>query len=151
MLEYRVFTATRPGLTPGVPPGHESLMWVANSATLISGERDAVLVDTFLTIEHGEQLADEVAATGKNLTSIYITHGHGDHFFGINALKRRFPNAKPVSTAAVVDRMATQLEPAMMDGVFRRGFPGQIPDDPGMAERLDGETLELEGIGRAHV
>jgi glyoxylase-like metal-dependent hydrolase (beta-lactamase superfamily II) len=144
-LEYRVFTAKRPGLTPGVPPGYESLMWVANSATLISGERDAVLVDTFLTIEHGEKLADVVAATGKNLTWIYITHGHGDHFFGINALNRRFPNAEAVSTASVVDRMATQFEPEMMDGVYRRGFPGQIPDDPGTAERLDGDELELEG------
>jgi glyoxylase-like metal-dependent hydrolase (beta-lactamase superfamily II) len=144
-LEYQVFTATRPGLTPGVPPGHEELMWVANSATLISGERDAVLVDTFLTIEHGEKLADEVAAAGKNLTYTYVTHGHGDHFFGINVLKRRFPGVKAVSTRAVVARMATQLEPEMMDGVFRRGFPGQIPDDPGTAEHLDREALELEG------
>ena len=45
-IEYRVFTATRPGLTPGVPPGYESLLWVANSATLIYGKQDAVLVDT---------------------------------------------------------------------------------------------------------
>ena len=120
-------------------------MCVANSATWIFGERDAVLVDTFLTIEHGEKLADEVAAAGKNLTYIYVTHGHGDHFFGINALKGRFPDVNAVSTPAVVARMASQLEPAMMDGVFRRGFPGQIPDDPGTAEPLDGEALELEG------
>jgi glyoxylase-like metal-dependent hydrolase (beta-lactamase superfamily II) len=144
-LEYRVFTATRPGLTPGVPPGHESLAWVANSAVLISGERDAVLVDTFLTVDHNEQLADEVAASGKRLTHVYITHAHGDHFFGINALRRRFPEVQAVSTAAVVDRMPTQLEPAMMDGVYRRGFPGQIPDDPGMAESLEGAALDLEG------
>jgi glyoxylase-like metal-dependent hydrolase (beta-lactamase superfamily II) len=144
-LEYRVFTATRPGLGRGVPPGYEPLMWVANSATLISGERDAVLVDTFLTIEHGAQLADQVAATGKRLTHIYITHGHGDHFFGINALRRRFPDVKAVATAPVLDRMATQFGPEMMDGVFRRAFPGQIPDDPGTAERLDGGSIELEG------
>ena len=45
-LRYKVFTVTRPGLNRDVPPGKESLMWVANSATLIYGERDAVLVDT---------------------------------------------------------------------------------------------------------
>jgi hypothetical protein len=50
-IEYRVFTARRPGLTPGVPPGYESLLWVANSATLIYGKQDAVLVDTFVTID----------------------------------------------------------------------------------------------------
>jgi glyoxylase-like metal-dependent hydrolase (beta-lactamase superfamily II) len=144
-LSYRVFTARRPGLSRGLPPGYESLMWVANSATLIYGERYAVLVDTFLTIDHGAELADEIAATGKNLTHIYVTHGHGDHFFGINALKARFPNVRAVATASVVERMATQFEPEMMDGIFRRAFPGQIPDDPGIAESLDGEVIELEG------
>jgi hypothetical protein len=74
-LEYQVFTARRPGLSRDVPPGYESLMWVANSATLIAGKRDAVLVDTFLTIDQGVKLADEIAATGKNLTYTYITHG----------------------------------------------------------------------------
>jgi glyoxylase-like metal-dependent hydrolase (beta-lactamase superfamily II) len=79
-LKWRVFTATRPGLNREVPPGKESLMWVANSATLIYGERDAVLVDSFLTVEHTQMLVEEIAASGKNLTAIYITHAHGDHF-----------------------------------------------------------------------
>ena len=145
-LEYQVFTAKRPaGLSRDLPPGYESLAWVANSATLIYGKRDAVLVDTFLTIEENVKLADEIAATGKNLTYIYVTHGHGDHFFGINALKERFPNARAVATASVVDRMAGQLGPEMMDGFWRRLFPGQISDDPGMAESLGGASIELEG------
>ena len=144
-LDYRVFTATRPGLTPGIPAGYESLTWVANSATLIYGERNAVLVDTFLTTEHGVKLADEIAATRKNLTHVYITHGHGDHFFGINILKERFPNVRAVATASVVDRTATQLEPDWLDGFWRQRFPGQIPDDPGMPESLEGGSIELEG------
>jgi len=45
-LDYRVLTVTRPGLSRNLPPGYEPLMWVANSATLIYGERDAVLVDS---------------------------------------------------------------------------------------------------------
>jgi glyoxylase-like metal-dependent hydrolase (beta-lactamase superfamily II) len=142
-LEYLVFTANRHGLTPDLPPGYASLAWVSNSATLIYGERDAVLVDTFLTIDHGAKLVDEVAATGKNLTHIYITHAHGDHFFGINALRERFPNARAVATASVVDRMPGQLEPEMME-FYRGAFPGEIPDDPGTAESLDGASIELE-------
>jgi glyoxylase-like metal-dependent hydrolase (beta-lactamase superfamily II) len=144
-LEYRVFTATRPGLTPDIPAGYESLAWVANSATLIYGERDAVLVDTFLTIDQSVQLADEVAASGKNLTHVYITHGHGDHFFGLGALKQRFPNIRAVATAVVIDRIAGQLEPDMLDGFWRQRFPGQIPDDPIVPASLDGASIELEG------
>jgi glyoxylase-like metal-dependent hydrolase (beta-lactamase superfamily II) len=144
-LEYRVFTATRPGLTPDIPAGYESLAWVANSATLIYGARDAVLVDTFLTTDQSVQLADEVAASGKNLTHVYITHGHGDHFFGLGALEQRFPNVRAVATAAVIDHIAGQLEPAMLDGFWRQRFPGQIPDVPSVPERLDGASIDLEG------
>lgn len=82
-LSWQVLTIKRHGLTRDVPPGLEELQWVANSSTLISGERDAVLVDTFLTIEQSRTLADWVAAGGKNLVVIYVTHGHGDHFFGL--------------------------------------------------------------------
>jgi glyoxylase-like metal-dependent hydrolase (beta-lactamase superfamily II) len=144
-LEYRVFTIQRPGLTPGLPPGHEALSWVANSATLIFGEREAVLVDTFLTIDQNVELADAVAATGKHLTAIYITHGHGDHCFGINTLRLRFPGVRAVATAAVVDRIAGQLAPEMLEGFWRQRFGAQIPEDPGTAEPLDEEALELEG------
>jgi glyoxylase-like metal-dependent hydrolase (beta-lactamase superfamily II) len=144
-LKYRVFTVTRPGLTPDIPAGYESLAWVANSATLIYGERDAVLVDTFLTLDQSVKLADEVAASGKNLTYVYITHGHGDHFFGLGALKQRFPNVRAVATAAVIDRIAGQLEPTMLDGFWRQRFPGQIPDKPAAPETLEGSSIELEG------
>jgi hypothetical protein len=66
-LRYKVFTVTRPGLNRDVPPGKEPLMWVANSATLIYGEQDAILVDTFLTVEHCNGLADAIVASGNTL------------------------------------------------------------------------------------
>src|SRR6266853_1856995 len=78
-LQWDVLTIKRPGLTRDLPAGKEGLMWVANSSTLISGERDAVLVDTFLTTGQSQTLLDWVAASGKNLAAIYVTHGHGDH------------------------------------------------------------------------
>jgi glyoxylase-like metal-dependent hydrolase (beta-lactamase superfamily II) len=142
-LQYRVFTATRPGINPDVPPGHESLMWVANSATLIYGKRDAVLVDTFFTLDHSDKLADQIVATRKNLTNIYITHPHGDHFFGINTLKRRFPHVRAVAPTAVVDRITNRLAADLR--LLRERFPGRIPDDPGTPESLDGASIELEG------
>src|SRR5262249_1547961 len=144
-LAYRVFTATRPGLTPDTPAGYESLAWVANSATLIYGEHDAVLVDTFLTVDQAAALVDEVAASGKNLTHVYITHGHGDHSFGLGALMRRFPDGRAGATPAVVDRGASQLAPDMLEGFWRERFGGQIPDQLASPEPLDGILIELEG------
>jgi len=142
-LDYQVFTATRPGINPDLPAGYESLAWVANSATLIYGKRDAVLVDTFFTLEHSAKLVEQVAASGKNLTYIYVTHAHGDHFFGINTLKRRFPKVRAVAPASVVERIDSRFAGDIQ--LLRSRFPGQVPDDPGRPEPLDEGSIELEG------
>jgi glyoxylase-like metal-dependent hydrolase (beta-lactamase superfamily II) len=144
-LRWDVLTVKRPGLTRDLPPGKERLMWVANSSTLIQGERDAVLVDTLLTAEQSKTLLDWVVASGKNLTAIYITHGHGDHFFGLASLLEHFPRAKAVATPEVVKAMREHLTPAWIDNFWRRLFPGDIPDRFVVAEPLKGNNLELEG------
>ena len=144
-LRWDVLTVKRPGLTRDLPPGKEDLMWVANSSTLIHGERDAVLVDTLLTIEQSKTLLDWVVASGKNLTAIYITHGHGDHFFGLAPLLDHFPRAKAVATPEVVKAMREHLTPAWIDNFWRRLFPEDIPDRLLVAEPLEGNGLELEG------
>jgi glyoxylase-like metal-dependent hydrolase (beta-lactamase superfamily II) len=144
-LRWDVLTVKRPGLTRDLPPGKEELMWVANSSTLIHGERDAVLVDTLLTTEQSKTLSDWVVASGKNLAAIYITHGHGDHFFGLASLLERFPRAKAVATPEVVKAMQEHLTPAWIDNFWRRLFPGDIPDRLLVAEPLENNELELEG------
>ena len=58
---------------------------------------------------HTRELADQIAASGKNLTYVYITLGHGDHYYGVSTLKRRFPNARAVTPASVVDRIHKRL------------------------------------------
>ena len=144
-LHWDVLTIRRPGLSRDLPPGREELRWVANSSTLIHGERDAVLVDTFLTIEQSQTLVDWVVASGKTLTTIYITHGHGDHFFGLASLLERFPKARAVATPEVVKAMHEHLSPASIENFWRRLFPGEIPDRLLVAEPLEDGGLELEG------
>jgi glyoxylase-like metal-dependent hydrolase (beta-lactamase superfamily II) len=144
-LKWDVLTIKRPGLSRDLPPGKEELAWVANSSTLIHGKKDAVLVDTFLTIEQSQKLADWVAASGKNLKAIYVTHGHGDHFFGLAPLLERFPGAKAVATPAIVKAMREHLSPAWIDNFWRRLFPGEIPDRLLVAEPLQNGGLDLEG------
>src|SRR6202047_4387325 len=108
-LQWNVLTIKRPGLVRDLPPGKEELMWVANSSTLICGQRDAILVDTFLTTEQSKTLLSWVVARGKNLTTLYITHGHGDHFFGLASLLERFPRAKAVAIPEIVNAMREHL------------------------------------------
>src|SRR4029077_14182679 len=93
-LQFDTLCVRRLGLTRDLPPGTEDLQWVANTATLIFGGRDAGLVDTFPTIDQNQQLVDGVKAHDRNLAYIYITHGHGDHAFGVRQLIEAFPAAK---------------------------------------------------------
>jgi glyoxylase-like metal-dependent hydrolase (beta-lactamase superfamily II) len=144
-LQWDVLTIKRPGLSRDLPAGKEELMWVANSSTLICGERDAVLVDTFLTTKQSRTLLDWVVASRKNLIAIYVTHAHGDHFFGLASLLERFPHARAVATPEVVKAMHEHLSPASIDNFWRRLFPGEIPDRLVVAEPLEGNELELEG------
>ncbi len=144
-LKWEVLTSKRSGLARDVPPGKEALMWVANSSTLISGERDAILVDTFLTKEQSQALVAWVAASGKNLIAIYITHGHGDHFFGLAPLLEKFPHARAVASPEVVEAMQKNLAPATVDNFWRKLFPGQVPDRLIAAEPIENDELTLEG------
>ena len=144
-LRFDVLTIKRPGLNRDLPAGKEDLMWVANSSTLIYGQFDAVLVDTFLTTEQTQTLVDWVVRSGKNLTSIYLTHGHGDHFFGLAQILERFPNAKAFATPEVVNSMNEQLSPEWLNNFWRKLYPGQIPDHLMVAQPLEDDYLELEG------
>jgi len=144
ILDWVVTTVKRAGLSRDLPSGNPDLMWVANSSTLIYGERDAILVDTFLTAGQSKTLLDWVVSRERNLTTIYVTHGHGDHFFGLAPLLDRFPRARAVAVPEVVDEMKTQLSPASLDGFWRKRFPGEIAQRLVAAEPLEGE-LTLEG------
>src|SRR5580704_18283313 len=101
-LKWKLLTKKRASSTQGLPPGKEALAWVTNTVTLVYGERDAVLVDTFLSKQHSNELVDWVVASGRNLTTIYVTHAHGDHFFGLKLLLDQFPNAKAIAIAPAV-------------------------------------------------
>jgi glyoxylase-like metal-dependent hydrolase (beta-lactamase superfamily II) len=154
-LGYKVFFSKRAGVGRDLPAGNDHLKWVPTTSTLIYGERDAILVDTQLTKAAGRDLVDWVVDSGKNLTTIYITHAHGDHFYGNAALIERFPEAKILATPEVVAKMAEAILPDGMDAFWRRLFPGEIPEKLATAVTLnedhfmlEGEKLEVVRIGR---
>jgi glyoxylase-like metal-dependent hydrolase (beta-lactamase superfamily II) len=143
-LEWKLFIRRRASATQGTPAGKDDLKWVANTTTLICGEQDALLVDTFLSDAQTEELADWITTTGKRLTTIYITHGHPDHFFGLKLLRNRFPQARAIASPQVVDYMHKAMATESVDN-WRRRFPGQVPASLMAAERLDHGEFELEG------
>jgi len=143
-LQYEVKTERRDGVTRDLPEGHDDLRWVANPSTLIWGERDAVLVDTFTTIEQNERLIGWIRAHDRRLTAVYLTHGHGDHAFGVGMLRAAFPDARILATEGTIAELRVQTEPAYLTGFWKKLFPGQIPPVE-FPEALDSDHFELEG------
>ena len=145
-LTWDVFLAPSiPAITSDLPPGEKQRPWPPISSTLISGERDAVLVDTPITVEQARALANWVAARGKNLTTIYATHGHGDHFFGASTVLERFPGARFVARPEVIEIMRQQASPESLATYWNPRFPGQISSQLAIAEELTGNIINLEG------
>jgi len=145
-LEWKLLTKKRGSSTAqGIPSGKEALLWVTGTVTLIYGERDAVLVDTFLSEQHSKELLDWVVESGKNLTTIYVTHAHGDHYFGLKHLLDKFPNAKAIATAPVVAAIRDQIKPQYIQSFWEPRLPGQLPSQLVAPEVLEGDTFYLEG------
>jgi glyoxylase-like metal-dependent hydrolase (beta-lactamase superfamily II) len=145
-LSYAVHVApSLPTTVTDLPPDQARRVWSPISATLITGERDAVLVDAVMTSGQAAELGDWAAATGKNLTTVYVTHGHGDHWLGLATILERFPDAKAVAIPSVARNIASQIASDFIETFWKPRFPGQIPENLVGVEELEGDRFELEG------
>ena len=144
-LDWQILTRKRGSSTQGVPPGKESLAWVNNTVTLITGDKDAVLVDTFLPEQQSKELVAWVAQSGKNLRTIYVTHAHGDHYFSLALLLERFPEAKAIATPAVAEAIKRQIDPEFVRSFWEPRFPGQLPEKFAAPQPAEKDTFQLEG------
>jgi glyoxylase-like metal-dependent hydrolase (beta-lactamase superfamily II) len=84
-------------------------------------------------------------SSGKNLTAIYATHGHGDHFFGVSTIQKRFPKARFVATREAIGVMRKQASGPVVRAYWEPRFPGQIDSTLVIADELVEGVIELEG------
>src|SRR5580700_10732833 len=125
-------------------PFGEPLGFDPMTSTLIFGEYDAVLVDAMTTVAEAEALADWVALHNRNLETIYITHAHFDHFYGLGILLDRFPAARAIAAPNTVKAMQMSFTPPV-ERLARHMFPGQVPTKLVAPEPYERETFTLEG------
>lgn len=144
-LGVNVFTAPGKAMVGERPkPFGEALGFDPITSTLIFGEHDAVLVDAMMTVEEAEALADWVALHNRNLETIYITHAHFDHFYGLGILLDRFLGARAIATPKTLNAMQIYLSPAV-ERLARRMFRGRVPTNLVAPEPCREETFSLEG------
>ncbi|MYV17681.1 MBL fold metallo-hydrolase [Furfurilactobacillus milii] len=127
-LNYDVYNNKRNSVTRGVPEDTKDLQWVANTSTLVYGQKDAVLVDTYMTKAANNELIDWIRGHNVNLKYIYLTHAHADHFFGAGMIQKAFPEATIIATQATIDGLPAVMTPANIATVWEKLFPGSLPD-----------------------
>src|SRR6266566_910505 len=142
-LGYDVFTSGPTPMAVDAPlPNGERRMFSPLSATLIYGTNDAVLVDPPLTTDQAASVGDWIKASGKNVTHIAATHGHGDHWFTAGVLADRF-DARVVASSGTIEQMHNNV--AAREAMWDKAYPGQIPPSPVTATTVTDNRLTLEG------
>jgi glyoxylase-like metal-dependent hydrolase (beta-lactamase superfamily II) len=142
-LGYTVLHLDPRPLGPNSPlPNGDPRVFQPMAITLVSGTTDAVLIDPPTTEAEAEAVGDWVAASGKNLTHIAVTHGHGDHWFTAAQLARRF-DATVVATPETVEVM--RFNDSARAALWDHMFPGQIGDTTVTATTVAGNRFTLEG------
>jgi glyoxylase-like metal-dependent hydrolase (beta-lactamase superfamily II) len=144
LLSLAAFSAVaQPKLQLTVHTGHGQVGYDVNS-TLLSGQKDMIVIDPQFSLSEAHKLAAEILESKKNLTTIYVTHPHPDHLFGLAVLKQAFPQAKILALPATVNAAKTGW-PARQKFWFPT-YGNNIPGpDPVLPEELTVPYLTLEG------
>ncbi|HEX9705351.1 MAG TPA: MBL fold metallo-hydrolase [Gemmatimonadales bacterium] len=118
------------------------------TSTLIYGPTEAILVDAQFLLSDAQRLADRIAATGRHLKAIFITHAHPDHYFGLATLRKRFRSV-PIymSPAALEEFKRTVSEKiATWSAVYGPEIPTEVPTPLPLPSRrftIDGHAVEV--------
>jgi len=130
-------------------PGEAAIFPVAS--VLVTGDKDAVLVDAQFSRGEAIKLVEKIRASGKRLTTIYISHSDPDYYFGLDVIHAAFPAAKIVATQQTVagivqkkDAKVAYWGPILKDNAPQSVIVPQVLQ--GDTIKLEGESLKIEGL-----
>ena len=128
-LHLQVFTSPPEGIS-------------VNSA-LIYGDKDAILIDAQFRLSDAHRLVAMILESKKNLTTVYVTHPHPDHYFGLVVIRQAFPNARFVALPKVVEGIKASWQNRV--NAWKPQYGDNIPSNPIIPDALDGMTMTLDG------
>jgi len=121
------------------------------TSTLITGPSEAILIDAQFQKNDAQNLVNMIRASGKQLTTIYISHGDPDYYFGLDVLKAAFPDAQIVATPATVEKMAKTMTGKQIywGPILEGNAPEQLILPQALTHNeltLDGESIQIIGF-----
>ncbi|WAF75908.1 Vmh family MBL fold metallo-hydrolase [Aeromonas dhakensis] len=128
-------------------PGEKAIFPVSSS--LVAGDKEAILIDAQFDVQNGQALVDMIKKSGKKLTTVYISAGDPDFYFGLEPVMAAFPDVKVLADQHVVDHI-NQTKDAKLSywsPILGKGAPKSLTVPQVMTAShltLDGEKIEIK-------
>jgi len=113
------------------------------ASVMVSGKTDVVLIDAQFTLADAEKVANEIKVSGKKLTTIYISHGDPDYYFGLEVFKKYFPEITVFASPATVDHIKATAQKKLE--VWGERLGKYITSNAVLPQILKGNSIDLEG------
>jgi glyoxylase-like metal-dependent hydrolase (beta-lactamase superfamily II) len=122
-------------------PGEAAIFPVAS--VIVSGAKDAVLIDAQFSRGEALKLVERIRASGKHLTTVYVSHSDPDFYFGLDVIHAAFPDAKIVATPQTIAGIEKKKDAkvAYWGPILKDNAPKSII----VPQPLNGDTITLEG------
>lgn len=113
---------------------------------LLTGDKDAILLDGGFTLSDGKAVAEKIKEMGKKLTTIYVSQSDPDYYFSLGPIKAAFPDARIIAAPETVDAIKGNIEAKLkVWGPQLKDNGPQKLSDVVIPEASDVKALELEG------
>ncbi|MES2133884.1 MAG: MBL fold metallo-hydrolase [Bacteroidota bacterium] len=113
------------------------------ASVIVSGKTDAVLIDAQFTLADAEKVAQEIKTSGKKLTTIYVSHGDPDFYFGLEVFKRYFPEVTVYASPATVEHIKATAQKKLE--IWGERLGKNITSNAILPQVLKGNSIDLEG------
>jgi len=127
---------------------------------VFSNGKSIVIMDTLRSSDNANDLAEFVKSKNLPVTHILITHGHPDHYIGMDVLSKIFPDAKIVVASQEIKNDIIGFSNWMENIGWLNGEPNLKPksdenpngfDYENKIEVLNATSLTLEGGGTLEI
>src|SRR5215212_7541593 len=113
------------------------------ASVIVSGKTDAVLIDAQFTLADAEKVAEQIKKSGKKLTTIYVSHGDPDFYFGLEVFKKYFPEVTVYASPATVEHIKATVQKKLE--VWGERLGKKITSNGVLPQVLKGNNIDLEG------
>src|SRR3984885_6639402 len=113
------------------------------NSVIIEGAHEVMLVDAQLTKTGAERVLQEIKATKKPLSIIYITHEHADHFLGLEVFKEAYPRVRIIANSAVVERINSVYQEKI--DKWKKILGSGATSEAVVIEKFDSDFVKFEG------